>query len=378
MTKNALLRGIAALGLALAWPCAAEPGITPQKVVLGTSLALTGPPSRQGAELLRGLQLGFAQLNAAGGIGGRLVELRAKDDAGVSERTLANTRQLLAEGVIALTGYQGGAAIEPLLALVEQAGVPLIGVASSSELLREPVRPLVFNLRAGVREEAAAIVAQLDAMGITEIAAISQDDPLGRAGREGLRIELARLAMKPVVQAQVPARHDQAAMQRAVGAACKDRPQVVMLLLDAPHALAALRQARQLDCTQQFYVMNEAGAQLLADPALASELSGVIVPQVVPSPAAASPPVVAEFGRLATREGIAPGYAGLEGYLYARIVGEALQRCAREPSRRCLVGALESRPLDLGGYRVQYSGTDHRGSRRVEMTLVAPDGRLRR
>lgn len=378
MRRGTFAHWLTLLGLTLALPCAAQPGFSSQKLVLGTSLPMTGPQALQGTELVRGLRLGIAHLNTTGGVAGRLVELVAKDDGGQAGRTIANTRALVAEGVLALTGYYGAAAVEAALSVIESAGVPLIGVASSIELLREPVRPLIFNLRAGLREEAAAVVTQLDTMGVTEIAAISQDDALGRGGREGLQIELARLAMRPVVQVQVPSRRNEVALQRAVESACKDRPHVIMLLLDAPNAHTAIRQARRLVCTKQFYVMNEAGTQLLSDGTLSRELAGVIVPQVVPNPSATALPVVADYARQAVRDGLAPSYIGLEGYLYARLVGEALQHCGRDVSRRCLIASLESRPLDVGGYRVQFSRTDHRGSRFVEMTLVSSDGRLRR
>lgn len=356
----------------------AEPGVGTQYLVLGMSAPLSGPHAAQGSELARGLKLGFAAANAAGGVAGRRIELLLQDDGGRPERAVANTRAMLDSGVLALTGYSGAASIEAALPLAEEAGVPMIGVASGAELLREPVRRLVFNLRAGVREEAAAMVAQLDSMGLTEIAAISQEDALGRAGREGIKVELARLALRPVVQAQVPADAGALALKSAVETACKDRPQALVLALDANKALAVIRLARERECTRQFYVLSEAGAQMATNPALAMELAGVVVSQVVPHPDGASVPVVAEYVRQAERAGHKPSYPGLEGFLYARVITEALQRCSREPSRRCLLAALESRPLDAGGYRVQFSPTDHRGSRFVEMTIVSSDGRFRR
>lgn len=356
----------------------AEPGVGAQNLVLGMSAPLSGPLAAQGSELARGLKLGFSAVNAAGGVAGRRIDLLLQDDGGRPERAVANTRAMLNSGVFALTGYCGAASIEAVLPLLDEAGVPMVGVASGAELLREPVKPLVFNLRAGVREETAAMVVQLDSVGLTEIAAISQDDALGRAGREGIQVELARLALRPMVQALVPAVASAAALKNAVDTACKNRPQALVLALDAHNAMAVIRLARERGCTRQFYVLSEAGAQMAADPAQAMELAGVIVSQVVPHPGGASVPVVAEYARQAERAGHKPSYPGLEGFLYARVITEALQRCGREPGRRCLVAALEARPLDVGGYRVQFSPTDHRGSRFVEMTIVSSDGRFRR
>lgn len=356
---------------------AAEPGVTANKVSIGMSAPLSGPLAGYGVPLQRGLALGLQQVNAGGGIGGREVELVVKDDAGRPEQAVVNTRALLDAGVLAMTGYHGAGAIEAVLPMLESAGVPLVGAASSAELLREPPRRHLFNLRAGAREEAAAMVLHLDTVGLTEVAVVAQDDALGRAGLEGIQVELTRLAIRPQAMVRLAPQADAAAVERAVQQACSGRPQGLVLVLDAGNALAAVRAARRAGCNSQYYVTSEAGAQLLAAGAPAAELSGLIVSQVVPHPATATP-LASEFQRAAAAAGLAPSHAALEGFIYARALAEGLRRCARDLTRRCLVAALESRPLDLGGYRVQFAPNDRRGSRFVEMTIVTADGRFRR
>lgn len=354
---------------------AAEPGVTPQKVVIGVSAPLTGVLAPYGTELEKGLKLGVAQANAAGGIGGRGIELLVKDDGGKPDRAVANTKALIEGGVFALTGYHGPAAIEAALPLIEQSGTPLIGVAGSAELLREPARRNVFNLRAGARDEAAAMVLHLDTIGMTEIAAIAQDDALGTAALDGVQLELTRLALRPQALVRVPAETEAADVIRSVQAACKGRPQALVLGLNAANALVVIRQARKSGCTPQFYVMSEAGAELLTIGATPKELAGVIVSQVVPHPRSSSVPVTADYLRLA---GETASYAGLEGFVYARVIAAALRACAAQLHRNCVIAALESKPTDVGGYRVQFKPGDRRGSRFVEMTIVTADGRFRR
>jgi ABC-type branched-subunit amino acid transport system substrate-binding protein len=348
------------------------------RIVIGASTPLTGPTAVSGTALAQGLRLGVAQVNAAGGIAGRPIELIVLDDAGNAAQAATNTRALIQQGALALTGYRGAAAAEAALPLLEAEGVPLIGVASSAETLREPLRPLLFNLRAGAREEAAAIVTQIDAMGLSDIAALTQDDALGEAGRDGIRIELARLALGPVLQARIPVQADDAALRRAVDLICKTPPQALVLVLNARNALAVIRLVRSRGCVRSIYLMSETGAQLVAEAKAQAELAGLVVSQVLPSPTAMGLPVLIDYARQITAAQARSSYTSLEGYLYARLIAEALLRCAREPSRRCLIAALESKPLEVGGYRVSFSPTDHRGSRFVEMTIVTSDGRFRR
>jgi ABC-type branched-subunit amino acid transport system substrate-binding protein len=361
---------------AVAGARAAEPGVTPQKVVVGMSAPLTGVLASYGTELEKGLKLGIAQANAAGGVGGREIELIVKDDASKPDRAVANTKALIEGGVFALTGYHGPAAIEAALPLIEQSATPLIGVAGSAELLREPARRNVFNLRAGAREEAAAMVLHLDTIGITEIAAIAQDDGLGAAALDGVQFELSRLAIRPQALVRVPAEAPAADVARSVQAACKGQPQALVLGLNASNALAVIRQARKIGCTPQFYVMSEAGAELLAIAATPKELAGLIVSQVVPHPRSSSVPATADYQRLA---GDSASYAGLEGFIYARVIAAAFKACTGgQLSRNCVIAALEAKPTDVGGYRVQFKPGERRGSRFVEMTIVTADGRFRR
>jgi hypothetical protein len=148
-----------------------------------------------------------------------------------------------------------------------------------------------------------------------------------------------------------------------------------VLGLNGANALAAIRQARKLGCTPQFYVVSDAGAELPAIAATPKELAGVIVSQVMPFPWSASVPIVADYERLA---GESASYAGLEGFMYARVIGTALRACAGQLTRNCVITALDSKPIDVGGYRVQFKPGDRRGSRFVEMTIVTADGRFRR
>ena len=325
----------------------------------------------------RGLRLGLEQVNASG-LAGREVALLVKDDGGQTERSAANTRALAQEGVLAVTGYHGGIAIEAILPTLEQEGLALIGAASSAENLREPASRLVFNLRAGAREEAAAMVTQLDTVGLTEVAVLAQEDALGSAGLEGMKVELARLAIRPTAVARVRADADPTAFARAVEIVCAKPPQALVLVLDARNALAAIRLARKRGCSSQFYVMSDAGGQLLASGMASGELAGVVVSQVLPHPGSASIPLVADYQRLNRQAGAAPSYPGLEGFLYARVLAEAIRRCPRDPSRRCVSQSLEGKALEIGGYRLQFTADDHRGSRLVEMTIVTADGRFRR
>lgn len=355
------------------------PGVTAQKIVIGMSAPLTGPSASYGSGLLLGLQTGFARLNDAGGVEGRKLELQVLDDAGRPERALANTKTLISTGVFAVTGYHGARSVEAVLPLLDQAQIPMVGAASSAESLREPMRRGLFNLRAGAREEAAAMVYQLDTVGMLQFAAMGHEDGLGRSGMEAIQTELVRLAIHPVAIAKVSSEARPEELMQAGRKICEARPNAVLLALEARAALEALRQVRAAGCRPQFYVMSETGADLPSQSVQPGELMGVVGSQVLPSPENMAHPLVAEFKReLAKKPQAKASYPALEGYLYARVLGESLRWCSRNLTRDCLVEALESRRMDIAGYLLQFGPGDRRGSRFVELTLMDGSGRLRR
>lgn len=370
-----LRAGLCALTVLLAQEARSEPGVTPTRITLGMSAPLSGPLSHYGRDLAKGLRLGLEQQNAAGGIAGRRIELLVRDDAGRPDRAAANAQALLDEGVLVFTGLQGASSVAAVLPIIERSGALLVGAATGAELLREPPIRQVFNLRAGAREETAAMVLHLDTVGTTGIAAIAQDDALGSAALEGVQLELARLAIRPQALVRLPVEPSPAEVDHAVQAACKAKPQALVLGLNAANVLSVIRTAKKAGCSPRFYAMSEAGAELLATAGVPGELAGVVVSQVLPNPRTASVPVAADYLRLA---GATPTYAGLEGFVYGRVIVEGLRRCAATITRQCLASALESRAVDLGGYRVEFRPQDRRGSRFVDMTIITPDGRFRR
>ena len=59
---------------------AADPGVSDSTITLGMSAPFTGPNGAYGKEMKEGALAYFAQLNAAGGIGGKKIELLSLDD----------------------------------------------------------------------------------------------------------------------------------------------------------------------------------------------------------------------------------------------------------------------------------------------------------
>ena len=102
-----LLLGFAAMSLLNA-AAHAEPGVFDDRIVFGQSAAFDGPAAALGLGMREGILAAFNEVNAAGGVGGRKLELVSYDDSYEPEKAIANTKRLIEEDeVFALVGEVG-------------------------------------------------------------------------------------------------------------------------------------------------------------------------------------------------------------------------------------------------------------------------------
>lgn len=346
-----------------------------EAVRIGMSAPLTGPNAAYGSGLLHGLRLGLASLRG-GSLDGRRVELLVLDDAGDPQRAGTNTVEFLTRGVVALTGYHGARSIEAALSQPAADKIPFVGVSSSADSLRSPEMRQVFNLRAGAADEIGKIVQHFDTLAAQRIAVLAQDDTLGAAGLDGLKIELARLAMRPDSMLTLSAQAGEPEVVQAVTRMCASAPDAALLALEARLAMAAVRSARRAGCAQtRFATMSETGAALAG----AADAYGLAVAQVLPHPAQLSHPLVAAYQRALGGDRSAASYPSLEGFVYGRMLAEVLSICgSRRANAACIAEVLNNRPPELPGWKVRFTPQDRRGASYVEMTFIDSQGRVQR
>src|SRR5258706_5665552 len=177
---------LAVLALASAHVAVAQ-GVTDSQVVLGQSVALTGPAQQLGLDMQLGASLYFNQVNAHGGLNGRKILLKTPDDGYEATRAAQNTRKLInEERVFALFGYVGTPTSQASLPIFTEARVPFVGPFTGAELLRNPVNPYIFNVRASYWDETEAIVQHLTAMNVNKIAVFYQNDSYDMAAITGV------------------------------------------------------------------------------------------------------------------------------------------------------------------------------------------------
>lgn len=348
-------------------------------IVLGQSAALTGPASELGEQFRRGALLHFERVNSRGGIAGRSIELLSLDDGYEPDRCAANTRQLIDRGVTALFGYIGTPTSLAALPLATAARLPFVAPFSGAEALRTPFNRHVFHVRASYFDETAAIVRQIQSVGVRKLAVFHQNDSYGQAGLEGVTRAAAALKVELAGLGTVERNTEQ--VESAVKSILASTPGAIVMISAYKSCAAFIRAARQAGYGGSFYNVSFVGTLALAQ-ALGEDARGVIVSQVMPYPFSAATALAADYlaaGRATAGDGFQPNYSGIEGFVAARVLTEALRRPAAATSSEGLIQALESlHDLNLGGFFVDFGAQKHQGSRFVELTMLGSGGRVLR
>lgn len=375
---NALLVVIAAL-LATGVSAFAEDGVSADKVVFGQATALEGPASALGQGMKLGLEAAFTEINKAGGVKGRKLELKSVDDGYEPSKSIEMVKKLLEEDkVFAIAGAVGtptSAATQPI---ATAAGAPFIGAFTGAEFLREPYKPLVMNIRASYFQETEAMVEHLTKdIGASKIAIMYQDDAFGQAGLAGVRKALDKRQMQ--LAGEGTFERNTLAVKAALLAIKKAQPDAVIMISPYKPAAEFIKLARQIKLDATFVNISFVGSNALAKE-LGPAGAGVVITQVVPFPNDAAIPVVGRYQAAlkASAPDVQPSFVSLEGYLVGRAIIAALEKVSGDLTRQAVVEAVQKAgTLDLGGFKLAYSPSSNRGSDQVFLTVIQADGSLK-
>ncbi len=369
-TRSALSRGNApAAGTGV-------PGVTSSQVLFGQSAAFTGPARELGSNMRLGILAAFQQINEAGGVNGRTLELVSLDDAYEPEAAIANTQYLMEqEQVFALIGAVGTPTSRSATPVAAEAGVPYIAPFTGAAFLRNPELANVVNLRASYIQETQEMVVRLrEDLNITRIGVLYQDDSFGRAGYQGAKKALASYDMEPV-SVGVYSRNT-VAVKTALLDLRRGNPEAVILVGAYEPVAALIHWAKYTGLNAVFIAISFVGSNALAEE-LGPAGQGVFVTQVVPFPNDDTLPVIQDYHEAlaAYNPAAAPGFVSLEGYLAGRLAAAAVESCGQEVTRECFLGRFsDTEGIDLSGFKFFFGPGDNQGSDKVFLTVIGEDG----
>ncbi len=349
-------------------------------LVVGQVAPLSGVLASTGAQMVLGGDIYFKYINATGGVHGQKIKHLVVDDAYKVDETMRLTREMLARpDVVALFGFAGTANVGRLLSegVLAQGGAALVAPYTGGEVLRTPFNAWIFHVRAGYADEAEHMVQQLTTLGMNRIAVMYQDDGFGKAGLLGVEAALAKRGLKLAASAGYERNTDNVG-EAVTKIKASDAQAIIMVSVNKPTA-AFIKRYRESGGSAQLYNISVVDPAELVKLAGLKNAHGLGISQVVPYPYMPNLPVIREYHGLLAKyaPGQAVNYTSFEQFLGAKVLVEALNRAGPKPTRSKVVQALETMGnFDLGGITVNYSPTNHVGSRYVEVTVIGSTGKL--
>lgn len=376
--QSGLLLCLVLIGLLLPALVRAEPGVTDNQILLGQSATFSGTTAQLGIQFSLGAKVYLDKINAKGGVFGRRIEIRALDDQYDPDLALKNTVQLIEKDrVFGLFGYVGSPTSKAVIPLVSKAKIPFFAPMSGNGSLRTPFNRLIFNVRASHRDEIEFLLTQLMTMGLKKLAVFYQDDAYGRTGLAGIEEKLREKGGQLLIA--TPIQRNSTDVSQAADAIMPLRPDAVLLVTTYNSGAALIKSLRAKSYRGQFYSMSFIGSQALLN-TLGTEGAGVVISQIVPFPWQASRPIVGEYQKAFTQSGIQSlDFSSLEGFIAAKVLVEGLRRAGRNLTREKFIRALETIQhdnYDMGGFGIQFSATNHEGSKFIDMTAISRDGKF--
>jgi len=359
--------------IAMAAAPAETPGVTENSILIGSCSALDGPAHVLGRQTVLGASAYLHMVNDDGGVFGRKVQLQAFDDSYDPEKAPACFKRMIKEGVFALGFFVGTPTAKVYVPLAQEEKIPVVGLFTGAQMLYEPLKHEVINVRASYYDETREQVDKLWELNIRKIGVIYQDDPFGKAVLEGVKLALQKHNAAPVGLGTFTRNSlDVDAGLREVMAA---HPQAVVVV--GPYAPTAVivKRAHATGWKPQFLTVSFVGTEEFIKEA-GADAEGTIITQVMPPYDRTDYPAVALYRQCLAKysPGEPPTFVSLEGFVDAMVVVEGLKRAGKDVTREQFISAIESiHAMNVGlGPRLvlDYSATDHKGFDSVYATIV--------
>lgn len=181
-----------------------EPDSTPLKV--GVILTTSGPVGAVGVKQLTGLEMAIAEINEAGGILGRQVELLVRDDGGDPTKARIAAQELVEkEGVAVIVGTTVSSTALAIAPYLTEQQVAMIGSFSALELNDPEKYPYAFTGTALSNDQAAVIVGYaLDVLKAGKVGIIAESGAYGKAMTDDFMAQLQARGVEPATVETYP------------------------------------------------------------------------------------------------------------------------------------------------------------------------------
>jgi branched-chain amino acid transport system substrate-binding protein len=377
--RNILAAAAVVTALAPAATARAEDGVTDDTVLIGAYGPLTGPASALGLGARSGMELAVHQINDAGGINGRKLQVIFEDDGFSPAKALAAVKKLIEQDhVFMIFGLSGSNPTVGTLGYLKDLKIPAYFSIASAPQITHPFNRYFFRGTANESSRYGELYSEFitQFLQLKRVAILSGVDENGKNEGDNLVKYLKKwYGIDPVMRAELKIGDKDFTPQilRAKAA----NPDIIALTTAAPEASIIIRQARELGVKQPFF----GGGSTTDNVVIANDgylAEGFMAPWSVPLFPDSQHPDMVKFREAWSKlnpnapKG-RPNLFDLWSYGDTYCIAEGLKRAGRDLTREKFVDALET----LKNYQVSqvasprtFTNWNHIGSSKARIFAV--------
>lgn len=307
------------MGLSSAW-AAAEP------IKVGVVLPLTGEQAKFGEIEKNSFLMGLEEINKAGGINGRPIELLIEDDTGKPDVGRSAVEKLISQDkVVALTGGYSSSVTYAVCAVAQQRKVPFLVSTGSADKITEQGWDFVFRIAPPVSEYPKALNSFLAEVVKPQSVAILHENTLfGQSGAKEFAEQCEKTGFKVLMKEGYEAGAvDFKPLLIKVKAAKPDFVYMISYVMDAA---LLMRQSKELNFNPKLFVGGGAGFTLPEFAKNAGDAAEYVFSADLWSPTLPYPGAKEYFENYQKKFGGATEYHGAEAYGCIYVVADAIKR----------------------------------------------------
>jgi branched-chain amino acid transport system substrate-binding protein len=357
----------------------AEEGVTEDTIRIGAYGPVTGPASFLGLGSRAGMELAVKEINDAGGVNGRKLDVIFEDDGFSPAKALAAVKKLIEEDkVFMIFGLSGSNPTVGTLDYVKDLKVPNYFTVASAPPITHPYNRYLFRGATAESGRYGEVYSEFltQFLKVKKIAILSGADENAKNEADNTTRFLDKwYGVRPLMRAEFKV-GDKDFTPQLIQIKASD-PELILVTGQTPEASIIVRQARELGLRQPIFVGTASvDNALIANDGYASE--GVVGAWPLPLFPDSDDPDMIKFREAWSKlnpnapKG-RPNLFDVYAYGDTYVIAEALKHAGRDLTREKFVDALESmKDYRVSGVATPRTFTDHEhiGNNLLRMLVV--------
>lgn len=293
---------------------------------VGVVLPLTGEQAKFGEIEKNSFMMGLEEINKAGGVNGRMIELLIEDDSGKPDVGRSVVEKLISDDkVVVLTGGYSSTVTYAICAIAQQKKIPFLVSTGSADKITEQGWDHVFRIAPPVSEYPKALNSFLAEIVKPQSVAILHENTLfGQSGAKDFADQCEKAGIKVLIKDGYEAGAiDFKPLLIKVKAA---KPDLVYMISYVMDAALLMRQSRELNFNPKLFVGGGAGFNLPDFAQRAGEAAEFVFSVDLWSPGLPYPGAKEYYENYRKKFGTSTEYHGAEAYSSIYVVADALKR----------------------------------------------------